>query len=69
MYFVFEFQKTASGQCAVLPYHDDAWTYAQAESVYHAKVSAAAISDIPVHTIMFVDVDGSVYEHKTYIRE
>lgn len=69
MYFVFELQQMANGQCAVLPYHDDSWTYQQAESVFYAKCSAAAISQIPIHTVMLADVEGAVYAVKTWSRE
>lgn len=68
MYFVFELQKMQNGACALIPYHDDAWTYQQAESVYYAKCSAAAISEIPVHTIILADVTGAVYATKTWSR-
>ncbi len=68
MYFVFELQKMANGQCAMLPYHDDDWTFQQAESTFYAKCAAAAISEIPVHTIILADVTGAVYATKTWSR-
>lgn len=66
MYFVFELQKLNNGNCALIPYHDDAWDYLHAESVFHGKCAAAAISEIPVHSVMLVDVEGAVYQTKTY---
>lgn len=68
MYFVFELQKQADGTCATLVYHEDSWDYFHAESVYFSKLQYAAISTIPVHTVMLCDVDGAVYGTKTYNR-
>lgn len=69
MYFVFEIQKQADGTCACLVYHEDGWDYFQAESVYFGKLQYAAISTIPVHTVMLCDAEGSVYGTKTYDRQ
>ena len=69
MYFVFEIQKQDNGSCACLVYHEDGWDYFQAESVYFGKLQYAAISTIPVHTVMLCDAEGSVYGVKTYNRE
>lgn len=66
MYFVLELQKTMDGNCAILTYHEDDWDYNQAESVWHGKCQYAAISAIPQHTVMMVDVEGAVYQSKTY---
>ena len=69
MYFVFEIQKQENGSCACLVYHEDSWDYFQAESVYFGKLQYAAISTIPVHTVMLCDAEGSVYGTKTYDRQ
>lgn len=69
MYFVFEIQKQENGTCACLVYHEDGWDYFQAESVYFGKLQYAAISTIPVHTVMLCDAEGSVYGTKTYDRQ
>ena len=69
MYFVFEIQKQENGSCACLVYHEDGWNYFQAESVYFGKLQFAAISTIPVHTVMLCDAEGSVYGTKTYDRQ
>ena len=68
MYFVFELQKNNQGQSSCLVYHDDSWTYQQAESTFFTKCASAAISNIPTHTIILADVQGSVYNVKTYDR-
>jgi len=69
MYFVFEIQKQENGSCACLVYHEDSWDYFQAESVYFGKLQYAAISTIPVHTVMLCDAEGAVYGTKTYDRQ
>lgn len=69
MYFVFEIQKQENGSCACLVYHEDGWNYFQAESVYFGKLQYAAISTIPIHTVMLCDAEGSVYGTKTYDRQ
>ena len=66
MYFVFELQKLNNGQCACLVYHDDSWNYNQAESVWHSKCAAAALSEIPTHSVVLMDVEGTTYQIKTY---
>ena len=68
MYFVFEIQKQENGSCTCLVYHEDGWDYFQAESVYFGKLQYAAVSTIPVHTVMLCDAEGSVYGTKTYDR-
>lgn len=50
-----------------------AWSYdsiEQAESKYHAVLSAAAISSIPIHAAVILNQEGNTirswfYEHKT----
>lgn len=69
MYFVFEIQKQENGSCACLVYHEDSWDYFQAESVYFGKLQYAAISTIPIHTVMLCDAEGAVYGTKTYDRQ
>lgn len=69
MYFVFEIQKQDNGSCACLVYHEDGWDYFQAESVYFGKLQYAAISTIPIHTVMLCDAEGAVYGTKTYDRQ
>lgn len=69
MYFVIELQKQTKTQHAILTYHDDAWTFQQAQSVFFEKCQYAAISAIPEHTVMLVDVEGSVYETKVFMHK
>lgn len=66
MYFVIELQKIDDSRCAILTYHQDSWTFQQAQSTFFGKCQSAAISAIPEHTVMLVDVEGSVYETKVF---
>ena len=66
MYFVIELQKLDNSSCAILTCHEDNWTFQQAQSVFFGKCQSAAISAIPEHTVMLVDVEGSVYETKVF---
>lgn len=66
MYFVIELQKAANGNCSILTYHEDSWSFQQAQSVFYGKCQYAAISALPAHTVMMIDVDGNVYETKTF---
>ena len=59
-------QKAANGNCSILTYHDDSWDYNHAESVFYGKLQYAAISEIPQHSVMLVDVEGATYQSKTY---
>ena len=65
--------QTNNGQTALLPprvYADRL----EADSAYHALLSAAAISSVNVHTVLMYDELGNViqksyYEHPTVIQE
>lgn len=66
-YYVMEIQKDAEGHFAHIV--TEANTYSEAESTYCDKRRYAAISTLPVHTVMWFDSHGAVYEEKTYDRE
>ena len=38
----------------------------QAESAYYMTLSAAAISSVPVHTVMLYDEHGNIIKRDTY---
>lgn len=64
MYIIQEIQ-TESGNTALLP----ALTYAtknEAESAFHSKLSAAAVSAVDVHTVLFYDEHGNVLRREFY---
>ena len=69
MYFVIELQKQTESSCASLVYHEDSWTFQQAQSVFFGRCQYAAISAIPEHTVILVDVEGSVYDTKVFMHE
>ena len=66
MYIVIELQKNADGHVSnIVTEHS---TLAEAESKYHAILSAAAVSTIPVHSAIIVSeeafrVDSKCYKH------
>lgn len=66
-YYIIEIQKTPEGAYAHLI--DTADTYNQAESVYYGKLQYAAISTIPLHSVILMDAEGAVYSVKSYNRE
>lgn len=67
MYIIHEMQTTGN-QTALVP----ALTYTdrnQADSAYHTALAAAAISSVPIHTVLMVDEHGNTikcdyYEHQ-----
>ena len=64
MYVIQEMQ-TTDGTTALLP----ALTYAdrnEAESAYHSKLASAAISTVPVHTVLMYDEHGSTVRREYY---
>ena len=64
MYIVIEMQ-TTSGTTAVLPpvAYEDKKT---AESAYHNILSAAALSDVPIHSAVVLDEYGCVIRNEYY---
>jgi hypothetical protein len=64
MYIINEIQTTGN-QSALLP----ALTYAdrnEAESAYHMKLGSAAISSVPVHTVVMFDEHGNLLKREFY---
>lgn len=66
-YYIIEIQKSADGAFAHLINTAD--SYNQAESVYYGTLQYAAISTIPLHTVILMDAEGAVYSVKCYNRE
>lgn len=63
-YIVIELQTGADGKVGnIVTDHD---TQAEAEHKYHAVLSAAAISTVPVHAAILMDNTGFVLERKAY---
>ena len=67
MFVVLELQTNENGSIGSLIY-----TYnsrAEAESKYHSVLSAAAISDVPVHTAVMMDNRGMNIFSQHYLHE
>lgn len=68
MYIVIEIQKTNDSTVAIVP----PASYAdinQAESALHAALSAAAVSNVPVHSAIMIDDTGVWMKGETYRHE
>lgn len=64
MYIVIELQKNTEGQVAnIVTEHAN---LAEAESKYHAILSVAAVSEIPVHSAIIVSEEGVPMLWKCY---
>lgn len=64
MYILCEMQTTGN-QTALVPTK----TFAdknQAESAYHQALSAAAVSDVPVHAVVLLDEHGNAVKREFY---
>ena len=66
MYLVIEMQ-TNSGQLANIA--TAYGTQAEAESKFHAILSAAAVSEVEVHSAVILDESGCVLGNGSYIHE
>lgn len=63
-YIVIELQESADGQVAnIVTSHD---TVNEAESKYHAILSAAAVSSVPVHSAIMVNSHGGYINSQSY---
>jgi hypothetical protein len=63
-YIVIELQESADGQVAnIVTSHD---TANEAESKYHAVLSAAAVSSVPVHSAIMVNSHGGYINSQSY---
>lgn len=65
-FIIYEIQVASDGTAAYLPPIDtcdenEAW------SVYYTKLAAAAVSSVPVHTVMLVLADGRMVQAKSFM--
>lgn len=67
MFIVIEMQTNTDGSLGNLVYKYN--TKAEAESKYHAILSAAAISSLPVHTALMTNEYGMDVKSQYYIHE
>ncbi len=67
MYIVLELQTSNDGTIGnIITKHD---TLQEAESKYYAILSAAALSDVPVHSAVILDNTGMSYGQRAYRHE
>ena len=67
MYLIVEVQVFADGNKSTPCYaYDDKNT---AEAKYHAILSSAAVSKLPIHTAFMLTVDGKVLKSESYKHE
>ena len=63
VWFVIEMQGNGNtGAVVPFSYNDEL----QAEAKYHTLLAAAALSAVPVHTVMLVRADGFVVKSESY---
>ena len=63
-YLVIEIQKTSEGVVSnIVTAYDDKKL---AESAYYTILASAAVSELPLHTAMIIDDEGSVYQTRCY---
>lgn len=63
-YIVIEMQTSEDGRMGMLTY--DYEDIMQAESKYYAILSAAAISTLPVHSVVLIDNYGNPLKYQSY---
>ena len=63
-YIITEMQTDAEGVTAFLEDQKD--NMYEAESVYFTKLASAAISNVPLHTVVLMTNDGFQLDHKSY---
>lgn len=66
-YLVIEIQTNTDGTVGNLVYSYD--NRNEAESKYHAVLSAAAISALPMHTCDLIQADGVLLARQCYVHE
>lgn len=65
MFFVIELQRTDSDN---VPYLITAHkTKDEAEQKYHLVLSAAAVSEVPIHSAVMIDDSGISIKNETYV--
>lgn len=64
MYIIYEIQTNADGTVGTLTYTAQTWL--EAQSIYHAKLSAAAASEVPIHAVILMDASANPMEHQAY---
>lgn len=63
MLIVLELQATEDNVAHIFTTYD---TQAEAESSYHLVLSSAAVSTVPMHSVLLMAADGQVMRSETY---
>ena len=66
MFIVLELQATEETVAHIFTTYSD---QAQAESNYHLVLSSAAVSTVPMHSVLLMAADGQVLRSETYEHE
>ena len=66
MYAVIELQTDESGSMAVVTPIETRETVEAAESLAHQKLAAAAVSSVPIHTVVVLNEYGTKIMEKCY---
>lgn len=66
-YLVIEIQTNVDGKIGILTFSYD--NRNEAESKYHAVLSAAAISALPMHSCDLIQADGILLARQFYVHE
>lgn len=64
MFYIIEIQKNAEGQYAHLVYTAESQN--QAESIYYDKLHFAAVSTLPLHSVVLITESGDHHMSKAY---
>ena len=64
-YVIIELQKFANGTVAVPPVNtaDD---FFNASSIFHGKCEIAAISEVPVHSVVLLTENGQMMDYESF---
>lgn len=67
-YVIIELQKSANGTVAVPPVNtaDD---FFNASSIFHGKCEVAAISEVPVHSVVLLTENGQTMGYESFNHE
>ena len=65
-YIVIEIQVNANGSVGTLAYSYDSYNMAQQQ--YHTMLAAAAVSALPVHSAVVLDVTGELIDRQAFVR-
>lgn len=64
MYYIIEIQKSTENAYAHLVYTAESRN--EADSIFYDKLHFAAVSGLPIHTVMLADEKGNFYASKSY---